>query len=141
MEVLASLTDKYEFHHIDNQEVLGKKGDIAAIDKTSGKIYYIEVKNDSRVAATGNVLCETQKYYYDTNKTKAGSMFYNYEYYIVHSAESRALYVIDFKKLKTFYTIMGSPIRIEHDEDITYGLLVRLKDIERFGALIKTITY
>lgn len=141
MEVLASKTNDFSFSHIDDQEVNGKKGDILAIEKKSGKAIYIEVKNDSRISQTGNVLCEYQKYYYDSNKTKAGSMFYNYEIYLVHSQDSRTLYVIDFKKLRTFYTILGDWIQIEEGVEITYGFLVRLKDIIRYNALLYTIEY
>lgn len=140
MEVLASLTNDYTFTHIDNQRVLGKKGDIKAVDNKSGKTYYIEVKNDSRIAETGNVLCEYQKYFADTNTYKPGCMSYDYEVFIVNSIKNHYLYVIDFSKLRTFY-FTGRYVEIRYPDETTYGYLVKLDEIKRRGALMNVIQY
>lgn len=140
MEVLASLTNDYSFQHIDDQTVLGKRGDIIATNKQSGKSYYIEVKNDSRIAETGNVLCEYTKYFKDTGKYRCGSMSYNYEIFIINSTKNRCLYVIDFEKLKTFYS-KGKWVQIEYDNEITYAFLVKLDEVQRQGALMNVIYY
>ena len=73
MEVLASITNFYTFEHLADYRTYGKKGDIRAINKKSGKAYYIEVKNDDVINKSGNVLCENMKYFYDSGY-KPGSM-------------------------------------------------------------------
>ena len=75
--VLENLTNDYDFTHLLDWKTYGHKGDILARNIRSGKTYYIEVKTDSRIAETNNVLCETQKYFYASGY-KPGSMSYDY---------------------------------------------------------------
>lgn len=139
LEVLSSKTNLYTFEHLTDYRTYGKKGDIRAIEKESGKAYYIEVKNDDVINRSRNVLCESLKYFYDSGY-RLGSMKNDYEFYAIHNAESRTIYVIDFNLLRSFYT-KGKPVQIDHNEDITYGYLVSLDEVRHQNALLYTIEY
>ena len=63
----------------------------------------IEVKNDSVIHATGNVLCEEEVFYKEYGYYRDGFMYNDYEIYCVVSEPSRKIYVMDFKVLKEHY--------------------------------------
>ena len=60
-DTLAALTDEYTFFTVGDVKEYRYKGDIKAVDK-AGKELFIEVKDDSRIADTGNILCEEENY-------------------------------------------------------------------------------
>ena len=74
LQLLMGATDDYDFFWVGDNREYFNKGDIKAIDKATGKESYIEVKDDSRIADTHNILCEEQIDYFDyqVNITKLG---------------------------------------------------------------------
>lgn len=112
-------------------------GDIRVIT-TEGAKLHIEVKNDSRIAETHNILCETEVIY--NSHSTAGNMECNTDFYAVVSESENKIYFLDFKKLKTLSKY--APQReIIHPEQRTICKLVSLDSAERAGALLATINY
>lgn len=147
-DIFRGLTDKYNFTWVGNEEEYYHKGDIIATTKDGRKIF-IEVKNDSRIGQTRNVLCEEivdyfkpikDKPNYFTRESKKGNMYSNYQIYCVVSHETKEIFVIDFKKLKEFYR-QYRYISITHEEQETHGYLVPLDKIKACGGLIATIGF
>ena len=64
-EILADLTTDFEFIWVGDKEEYRDKGDIIA--RAANKEYYIEVKDDSCICTTGNVLCEEANYIYEND--------------------------------------------------------------------------
>ena len=115
-------------------------GDITAVDMF-GNIKYIEVKDDSRIADTGRVLCEEEVYYKESDYYGKGNMYCNCDYYCVVSQKERLIYVIDFKILKEIYKKYGEYKVIQHSTQDTYCYLVDLCWCASKGALIKKLKY
>ena len=72
-DILAALTTDYTFVAIGDVREYRYKGDIKAIDK-NGKEIFLEVKDDSRIADTGNVLCEEENYIKESDYYIKGNM-------------------------------------------------------------------
>lgn len=107
-----SLTNDWIFQWVGADKECRDLGDVLATDKQSGFSWYIEVKLDSRIADTGNVLCEEEVLYYETGRRKRGNMYNHSDYYCVVSKEASRIYIFDFKQLqkvyrKGRYTILG----------------------------------
>lgn len=79
----AALTNEYSFYDVSGDREYYRKGDIKAIDDDDNEIM-IEVKNDSRIAETRNVLCEELVTYADGGFSD-GNMYSDYEIYCVVS--------------------------------------------------------
>lgn len=101
-EVFTSLTDKYTFTDVSDNPSYYHRGDIIAT-AADGREIMIEVKNDSRIGETKNVLCEEEVYMSEGDYFNKGSMYSDYEIYCVVSEPERRIYVIDFKVLKEHY--------------------------------------
>lgn len=63
LNTLAALTKDFVFEFVGDQREYFYKGDILATDCRTGKQYFIEVKDDSRIHETRNILCEYEVYY------------------------------------------------------------------------------
>lgn len=137
-EALIQLKPDYVFKDVSNDRYYYHKGDIRAIDK-NGKETLIEVKQDSRIAETGNVLCEDMVYFNDSGY-KSGNMHSDYEIYCVVSQTDTKIYVIDFSILKQIYK-KGRYKIIPHTEQTTYCYLLPLTQIQECGGLLGTINY
>lgn len=138
MNVLADKAPDYEFELIGDGW-LQHWGDIR-VSTPSGDVHYIEVKDDSCIHKTGNVLCEEAVYYGDSGNTYDGNMYSNYEIYCVLSQAQRKIYVIDFSVLRANYKL-GEYKEIPHPQQTTYAYLVGLWQIKKWGGLIATIEY
>lgn len=139
-ETFEKLTDDYTFEDVSNITSFYYKGDLVAKDK-NGKEYFIEVKNDSRIADTGRVLCEEEVYYKNVDYYGAGNMEKSdSDIYIVVSEPERKMYIFDFKVLQKIYT-KGEYREINHKTQTTYCYLLDLYDAKRLGALMQTINY
>lgn len=134
-DVLSGLTFNYTFKPTDNEH----KGDIIATDWYGNK-HYIEVKDDSRIYKTHNVLCEEEVYFHEGDYTQPGNFYSDYEIYCVVSRPERKIYVIDFKKLHDNYK-KGEYKVVPHAYQTTYCYLCSLGKIKQWGALIDTIEY
>lgn len=134
--VLESLTDEYTFAASDDQH----KGDIIATNTASGQKYYLEVKTDSRIGETGNILCEEEVFYYDSWVTKKGFMYSDYEYFCILSRSERKIYIIDFKVLKANY-LSGWRKRLEYTDQESICYFIKLDKIKQAGGLLYEINY
>lgn len=112
-------------------------GDIRLIT-TEGKKLHIEVKNDSCIASTHNILCELAVEYEDY--TSAGNMECNTDIYAVVSQSENKIYFLDFKKLKALTKYAPQRV-IAHPEQRTICKLVSLDSAARTGALLAVINY
>lgn len=139
-EVFTSLTDDYTFEDVSFDRSFFYRGDIKATDKKSGKEYYIEVKNDSRIADTGNILCEEEVYYKKYDYFGRGNMDGDSDIFAIVSQAENKIYVIDFKILKKNYRL-GEFRKIEHPQQFSYVYLLPLCIIKKLGGLIATIDY
>lgn len=115
------------------------KGDILALDEL-GRETMIEVKNDSCIARTHNVLCEEANYFFWTGERVPGNMYSDYEIYCVVSEQERKIYVLDFKIMKKIYKT-GIYTEIQHSENISYSYLLPLSRLERQGGILYILDY
>ena len=138
--VFSALDDRRIYEDVSDCKEYYHKGDIRVVDKESGEVRFIEVKNDSVIHKTGNVLCEEEVYYKQHSYLANGNMFSDYDIYAVVCKEQRKIYVIDFEVLKKNYR-KGAYKEIEHPQQITYCFLLNIDDINRFGGLIAVVNY
>lgn len=138
-ECFKALTDKYEFQDVAADPAYYHKGDILAIDKETGRKTFIEVKYDSRIADTRNVLLEDEVDYYGSG-TKKGYLHSNYEIYAIVSPQKRKILVLDFEVLKKHYT-KGTYKFIPHADQASYCYLLSIDTIEQLGGVIAVVDY
>ena len=131
---------EYTFENVSADPEYYYKGDIQATNSSGNRIY-IEVKDDSRIADTGNVLCEDQVYYMDGDYFGRGNMQGDTDVYCVVSQSEKKIYVMDFKVLKEIYKPYGIFKRIEHADQTTHAYLLPLWVIKQRGAFIAEIDY
>ena len=138
-DVFTSLTDKYTFQDVSNNPSYFHKGDIIAT-AADGRQIMIEVKNDSRIGDTKNILCEEEVYMKEGDYFNKGSMYSDYEIYCIVSEEERRIYVIDFNILKAHYK-SGEFKRIYHPQQYTDAYLLSLGLLKRYNGVIDIINY
>lgn len=138
-ETFSSLTDEFTFYDVGSQREYFHRGDIKAV-AADGREVFIEVKCDSCIASTHNLLCEEAVYYYSTGETVKGNFYSDYQIYCVVSQAERKIYVMDFAKLKTHYK-SGKYRDIYHAEQITSCFLCPLDDVRAWGAMIAEVEY
>lgn len=138
-DLLQSLTDEYTFIHVGNDREYYHKGDIKAVDK-NGKEIMIEIKDDTRIADTGNVLCEEEVYYNDCGQWEKGNMYSDYEIYAVVNQKEQKIYFLDFSILKENYR-KGEMKLLPHADQQSIVYLISLGKLRRLGAIIKTVCY
>ena len=142
---LEKLTKDYTFTHVGEQPQYYHIGDIIA-EAADGTQYFIEVKNDSRIADTHNVLCEHKVYYYGDNNNPGyyvdGNMMNEgTTAYCVHSAKERKIYILDFNILKENYLKHGRRKDIYHAAQMSITFLLPLSKAKELGALIAIVEY
>ena len=125
LDTFASLTTDYTFVDVSNDSSCFYKGDIKAVAADGSEIY-IEVKNDSRIADTGRVLCEEEVHYFQNDYCGQGNMSCQCDYYCIVSEEEKRIYVLDFKILKSIYKKYGEFKVIRHAQQETYAYLLDL---------------
>lgn len=133
-------SDTYEFRNVSEDADYYYIGDLLAFC-ADGRRLGIEVKDDSRIAETGNVLCEESVYYIHGDYEGKGNMQSNYDIYCIVSKTEKKIYIIDFKKLKKIYRAFGMLKEIPHPDQITYCYLLPLYVIKQQGAFIAEIDY
>lgn len=138
-EVFSSLTNDYIFIDVGSQREYFNKGDIKAVS-ADGREIFIEVKKDSRIADTQNLLCEEENYYYATGEWIKGNFYSDYQIYCVVSEAERKIYVMDFSILKKFYK-SGKFKQIRHQEQDCYCYLCPLPEVRAWGAMIAELEY
>lgn len=138
-DTFASLTTGYAFENVADQKEYYYKGDIKAT-AADGREIFIEVKDDSRIAETHNVLCEYEVYYKDYGYFGKGNMQSSYNIYCVVSQTERKIYVMDFPTLQQNYR-KGEHKVIKHYDQDTYCYLLPIGIIKRLGGLIAVVSY
>lgn len=139
LNTFRSLTDAYTFEDVSNMQGFFYCGDIKVTDK-DGNVKYIEVKNDSRIADTGNVVCEEEVWYKRYDYYGRGNMDGNCDVFCVVSEEAKKIYVIDFKVLKANYR-KGIFKEMVHPQQTSYCYLCEIAKIKKWGGLIAVIDY
>ena len=91
--LLSSSTTKYTFRAVGDDPQFYHKGDIEGRAQ-DGSLFYIEVKNDSRIGETHNILCEEAVYYKRENTKVKGNMYSDYEVYCIVSESEQKIYFI-----------------------------------------------
>jgi hypothetical protein len=131
--------DKYDFKNVGENPAYYDRGDILAIDKETGKEVCIEIKQDSRIAQTHNVLLEDEVDYFGVG-LKKGNLHSNYEIYAIVSPQKEKILVLDFEVLKKNYR-KGTYKIIPHEEQVTFCYLLPIETIEKLGGVIAVIDY
>lgn len=116
------------------------KGDLL-ITSPTGEQRYVEVKDDSRIADTRNILCEEEVYYKESGRLVLGNMHSDYDIYAVVSKKENLIYFFDFSKLKEIYKRFGTYKTINHPEQYSNCYLLEMCRARQFGALIAKINY
>lgn len=130
----------YTFRNVSENPEYYYKGDLLATNSSGCRIF-IEVKDDSRIADTGNVLCEDKVYYVNGDYLGKGNMESDCDIYCVVSQSEKKIYVMDFKVLKKIYKPFGMYKSIPHTDQITYAYLLPLWVIKQQGGFIAEIDY
>ena len=73
LEVLSGYYAGWQLEDVSDNRSCFYLGDLKATT-TSGAVKYIEVKDDSRIADTQNILCEEENYIKDSNSFIRGNM-------------------------------------------------------------------
>lgn len=140
LDVLRHTTDNYEFNDVSDDKAYYYKGDIAAHDNSWNMDYYLDVKMDSCIARTCNILCEEKVYYKYDNYYGKGNMQSDYDYLAIISVEAQRIYIIDFAELKKHYK-EGRYYVKDHGEQITYGTLFPLSKAWKYNMVEAVISY
>lgn len=139
--VLATLVRKYpeySFLDVSNERQYWHRGDIVATN-TKGERIFIEVKDDSRICDTHNILCEECIWYEDISDFVDGNMHSQYEIYAVLSRAEQVIYLIDFSVMKKIYKDKGTYKVLPHKGQTSYCYLLPLGEVIAEGGLIKQI--
>lgn len=140
-DTLTALTADYTFIDVSNEPEYYHKGDIKAID-SSGKEFYLEVKDDSRIADTQRILCEEEVYYKNSDYTAIGNMYSDYEYYCIVSKQDRKIYILDFDVLKKIYRKYAVDFKkINHKSQYSWCYLLEMCRAKQLGALMYKLSY
>lgn len=140
LEVLRNCTEKYEFEDVSNDKAYWHKGDIDAYNTTDNKHYFIDVKMDSKIGITHNILCEEEVYYAAEGVYSPGNMACDYDYLAIISVQCKCIYIIDFKLLKKHFK-EGYDYTKNHGDQTTYGTLFPLFMARDYGMLEAIINY
>ena len=141
LDVFSKLYEQYEFIDVAKDKDFYYIGDIKVVKKQSGNERFIEVKNDSRIADTHNVLCEDKYFSKYDGKFHKGNMHNSGTWlYCVVSEQERKIYTFDYVALQAIYRT-GTPKEIEHKTQDTYAYLLSLSTLEAKGILLGTINY
>jgi hypothetical protein len=139
LDVFSSLSNDYKFELVSEERDCYYKGDIKAT-AADGREIFIEVKDDSVIHRTKNILCEEEVYYKDNDYCGKGNMQSDYDIYVVLSREERKIYVIDFEILRDNYQ-RGEYRAIDHPSQVTYCYLLPLGIAKRINAVIEVVNY
>lgn len=140
LELLQSRNPRYIFEDVSDDISCRYKGDIKATSKELGVVFYIEIKDDSRIADTRRVLCEEEVLIYESGYCMSGNMHNKTDFYFVVSKSEKIVYIFDFKKLQEIYK-KGEYKVIRHADQESVCYLVDLWLCKRAGALIYKLKY
>ena len=130
----------YQVFDVSDNPQCYHKGDLQ-IQLPTGEYRYVEVKDDSRIADTENILLEDAVYYKESCRLVPGNLHSDYDIYAVVSKQQRVIYFFDFAKLKEINCRFGRYKRINHAEQYSDCFLLELCRAKQFGALLAKIKY
>ena len=136
----SAIDDKHTYELVSLKPAYYNMGDIRAIDKETGEEIFIEVKNDSWIHQTRNVVCEEEVYFKKHGHINEGNMYHNNDIYVVVSQEEKKIYVIDMRVLKKIYR-NGRYKHFDYPHQWSDCYLVNLDTIEKSGGLITILEY
>ncbi len=139
-QVLTDFASSWILEDVSDIKDCRYLGDIKATHKETGKVQYIEVKNDKRIASTKRILCEEENYINETNSYIKGNMSCKGDIYAIVSQEERKIYLLDYRRLREIYK-KGDFKVIPHAQQTTYCYLLELCLAKQWGALINIINY
>lgn len=160
-DVLESMTNDFDFQDVSEKKECWHLGDIKAYYNYCSYCggfgfggnplsyeeyeeykynYYIDVKDDSRIGDTGNILCEEQVWFRNKSTPVKGYMYSGYDYLAVVSKKENKIYMLDFHLLQKHYK-QGRKIRINHREQYNDVYLYSLDKAKENGILMATIEY
>ena len=136
---LAALTTEYTFKNVGDQPQYFHKGDIMALGEN--QVRMIEVKNDSRIHETHNILCEEENYFKEGGYYAKGNMYSDYDIYCVVSQAERKMYFFDFKVIRDNYKRYGEFKFKNHYDQESYFYTLPIGRVKQLGGLIRILEY
>lgn len=133
---LASGLKDFTITNVSESKGCLLKGDILA--ECGGAQFFIEVKDDSRINETHNILFEEAVYYKWSGATQRNEI--DTDIYAVVSKAENKIYFFNFRKLKKLAKFAPSRT-IPHEEQTTYCKLIDLEATKRSGAYLGTGAY
>lgn len=130
----------YQVEDVSNIPEFYYRGDLL-ITLPTGEKRFIEVKNDTVISTTGNILCEEEQYFKEGGYFKKGFMYNDYDIYAVVSQSENKIYFFDFCKMKEIYKKYGTYKHIDHPQQYSDCYLLEICRAKQFGALITTVNY
>ena len=140
LKTFTTIATGYTFEDVSDVRQYRYKGDILAT-AADGRQIFIEVKNDSDIAATGRVLCEEENFMKEEGNFIKGNMHCDSDIYCVVSESQQLIYVMDFKVLKQIYKRLGEYKQLEHRYQDTFCYLLDLCWVKKYNGLIAKITF
>ena len=122
--LVGASAGRYNFEWVGDNREYYDKGDIKAIDKETGKEIFIEVKDDSRIAETRNILCEERVDY--TFYSSIGNIHSAFDVYAIVSKKENKVYILNGEILKENYKKYGTYKYIEHPQQASEVYLLPL---------------
>ena len=139
MQVLQSVYgNDYDFNDVSDNKEYWHKGDIEIV--RDGKTKYLDVKMDSRIAQTGNILCEDEVYFVESDSYQPGCIHSDYDYLAIISVEAKRIWIVDNHELQQHYK-EGREFACRHEEQTTYGYLFPLYRAKTYGMIKAIIDY
>lgn len=143
-DVLSKLLgeDDYTINNVALDEQFYYKGDIAVTDSW-GDTVYIDVKDDSCICNTGNILAEHRVWIRGKGWVDGFMQKAQYDYVAYLSQPDKKIYILDFALWKKYYkTVFVRHLFIDHNgEQTTDGFLMRLDSARDLGIVVMEIGY
>ena len=160
-DVLESMTNDFDFQDVSEKKECWHLGDIKAYYNYCSYCsgfgfgdnplsydeyeeykynYYIDVKDDSRIGDTGNILCEEKVYYKKNGIVKDGFMYNLYDYLAIVNEKDKMIYILDFHLLQKVYK-QGRKMRLYYSDQYSDVYLYSLDKAKDNGILMAVIGY
>ena len=141
LQVIQSIVDdKYLVEDVSDDAECYHLGDVKLTDKDGGTVY-LDAKNDGVIHKTGRVFCESHKFFFRNMKKHSGFMEDGkYDYLCVVDRNSKKIYVLDFRVLKSIYKEYRQ-VETTLADCYSFGTVIPLDECKKERALIYTITY
>lgn len=137
-EVLSKTTEDYRFYDVSNMKKFRHRGDIVSRNLKDDSPCFIDVKDDSVIHHTRNILCEDRVSY--NGRVQDGFMRYDYDYLCIVSQPEKRMYLVDFDVLKKHYK-QGRYLLQAYDWQYSHTYLFPLRKARKLNALVAEIDY